>query len=73
MTDDKACDRNGCDNIYCNRYSKVYGYLCYQCFHELEATPDVSISNFMKSVAKVQSRDGLWEDYLDDVFKLGND
>ena len=30
-----ACNRKGCNNIMCDRLSSEYGYLCYDCFHEL--------------------------------------
>ena len=30
-----ACDRSGCPNIMCDRYSYDYGYLCRECFEEL--------------------------------------
>lgn len=33
----KACDRNGCENILCDRYSDLYGYICDECFDELVA------------------------------------
>lgn len=70
MSDDKDCSRQGCDNTYCNRYSPVYNYICYQCFEELESTPDVSIRNFMSTPARIYSRDGLWGEYVDSVFEM---
>jgi hypothetical protein len=30
-----ACDRRGCKNIMCDRYSYKYGYICHECFEEL--------------------------------------
>ena len=30
-----ACDRKGCENVMCDHYSDVYGYLCYSCLSEL--------------------------------------
>jgi len=29
------CDRNGCENIMCDRLSDRYGYICDECFEEL--------------------------------------
>jgi len=29
------CDRNGCDNVMCDRSSHEYGYICDECFEEL--------------------------------------
>ncbi len=30
-----ACDREGCENIMCDRLSDTFGYLCWECFDEL--------------------------------------
>jgi len=30
-----SCDRTGCTNIMCDRYSHTYGYICNDCFKEL--------------------------------------
>ena len=30
-----ACDRNGCDNVMCDRLSHEYGYICHECFKDL--------------------------------------
>lgn len=44
------CNRNGCENIMCDRLSHTHGYICFECFEELvslgiETHPD----DFMKS------------------------
>ncbi len=31
-----ACDRKGCENIMCERYSGEYRYICYDCFAEMQ-------------------------------------
>ncbi len=42
------CDRLGCENIMCDRYSPKYGYLCHECFDELVTLgADTNIGNFM--------------------------
>lgn len=41
-----ACNRFGCDNIMCDRYSYKYGYLCNECFNEL-VNSGVDIETFM--------------------------
>lgn len=44
------CDRNGCDNIMCDRLSHTYGYICYECFNELVGLgPETNIESFMES------------------------
>lgn len=40
------CDRNGCDNIMCSKYSNNYGYICDECFEEMKGS-DLSIETFM--------------------------
>ena len=34
----KECSRKGCENIMCDEYSEVTGYICYECKSELEAS-----------------------------------
>ena len=46
-----ACDRNGCENIMCDRLSPVYGYICGECFEELiKSGAETSTEEFMKSI-----------------------
>ena len=45
-----TCDRKGCDNVLCDRYSPEYGYICHECFEELCNTRDsISIRGFMNT------------------------
>ncbi len=45
------CDRNGCENIMCDRYSNTHGYICNECFKELvESGADTNIYKFMRSL-----------------------
>jgi len=41
------CDRGGCENIMCDRYSSLYGYLCDECFEELITSGTWNIEYFM--------------------------
>ena len=46
------CDRGNCENVCCDYYSDVYGYLCRGCFDELCSTVEpgyINIENFMVS------------------------
>jgi len=46
-----TCNRLGCNNVMCSRYSPTYGYLCNDCFEELvEYGLGVRIIDFMESV-----------------------
>ena len=43
-----ACNRYGCENIMCDRYSSEYGYICNDCFDELVSLgSDMNIDLFM--------------------------
>ncbi len=41
------CDRQGCENIMCDRQSGRYGYICWECFEEMVASGTVDIKGFM--------------------------
>lgn len=44
----KRCNRAGCSRVMCERYSPEYGYLCDECFNELEILfPYFTIRAFM--------------------------
>ena len=59
------CDRNGCENIMCNRYSHKYGYICYECFKELtEKYTGHSIKEFMES----EKDENSFDDYKKKAF-----
>jgi len=44
-----SCSKNGCENIMCDRYSEEMGYICYECFSELEELqklkPEINIDD----------------------------
>ena len=68
-----ACDRQGCENIMCNRYSPTYGYICNDCIEELAASGDMNIQIFMNT-PKNQEKE-LWHyfstlDTLYTIFQL---
>lgn len=44
----RSCNRLGCNNIMCSRYSYLYGYICNECFEELVLSRK-SIEEFMKT------------------------
>lgn len=44
----KICNRTGCRNIMCDRYSSTFGHICDECFAELiMAGPGTRIDDFM--------------------------
>jgi len=45
----------GCEEILCNRYSNVYGYICSKCFEELIGSGvEMDIRTFMNTKKKVR-------------------
>ena len=40
------CNRHGCNNILCNLYSDIYGYICGECFAEMKES-GLSVAEFM--------------------------
>ena len=47
----RACNRDGCDSISCDRCSLQHGYICWECFEELiKSGPKTRIIDFMKSL-----------------------
>jgi len=52
------CDRNGCDNIMCDRLSYEYGYICWECFNELVSLgPEANTEAFMNSPKKANRKE----------------
>lgn len=66
-----ACDRNGCGNIMCDRFSyELQMYICNECFEELvETGATTDIESFMNSSRKRQFNTGARERY-EAVFPL---
>jgi hypothetical protein len=62
------CDRRGCENIMCDRYSPKHGYLCNECFSEMVET-GLTISAFMVT-GKIEKDIGY--DYYAEEFKVGD-
>ena len=65
------CDRKGCENIMCDRYSLTHGYICYDCYEELinSDKPIVVFMNTRKTQFNNNSKTS-WEEYLESEFRL---
>jgi hypothetical protein len=67
-----ACDRKGCENIMCDRYSEVYGYICEECFEEF-AQSDASCGDivfFMHSrKTKLETHVEARRAFLNEIFR----
>ena len=68
-----TCDRNGCENVMCDRLSHKYGYICNECFEELLQSDIMDIQEFMdseKSHSTMPSH--IREEWLKGVFEIDN-
>ncbi len=63
------CDRRHCENIICDRYSPVYGYICSECYEEM-VQGRLDIDTFM---ATSKDKIGEREHNYDSAFKLDKD
>ena len=65
-----ACDRNRCENIMCDYYSPIYGYICNECFEELMEGKERSIEAFMESIKDGDKFDDTqgWVDFVNNIF-----
>ena len=53
-----ACDRKGCNNVMCERFSHEYGYICWECFNELVLSgPETNIGVFMNTTKKANRKE----------------
>jgi len=70
-----ACDRRGCANIMCDRYSHTYGYICNDCFEELVALGmGADIRCFMElEVGEIQTDSDLARECFDREFEYLRD
>lgn len=67
-----ACDRMGCTNIMCDRYSYEYGYLCNECFEELVDIGITNIEEFLDSEKSKENMDDVRRRshaYYNDIFR----
>jgi hypothetical protein len=65
-----ACDRNGCENIMCDRYSHEFGYICEECFKRLcSLGVSVGIREFMGAGCDYWGRDeAATRAYFESIF-----
>ena len=64
------CSRHSCENIMCDRYSHIYGYICNSCFEELVALgASIDIDEFMNT-SPDQSNTLADYNYFDTIFPL---
>ena len=68
-----ACSRNGCENIMCDYYAYLYGYICNECLEELKNGKERSIETFMNSLKCLECFDDSkgWQEFVDSVFTSG--
>ena len=61
------CNRNGCDNIMCDRHSYKFGYICNSCFEEL-VNKRIPIDQFMNSKKEDIDLNPYTEEYYNNIF-----
>lgn len=59
-----ACDRMGCENIMCDKYSNEFGYICHMCFSELVETHPTSHYDVMGFMGTPKQH-GFFNDMID--------
>lgn len=67
----RRCQRHGCENVMCDRYSATYGYICDYCFNELvDCGMQTDIDDFME----VEKPRSCWKQdhyaFFDQEFQL---
>lgn len=63
------CSRRGCENIMCDRYSREYGYICYDCFRELVRVNPSDIDAFMDTKPNFAEQENVLEKF-DKIFRV---
>lgn len=64
----KNCNRSGCENIGCSRYSNKFGYLCEECFTELTYSNCYKIVDFMNSAKWSKMSQEFRKEALEKIF-----
>jgi hypothetical protein len=60
------CSKVGCNNVMCDRYSYVYGYICRSCFVRLVGSK-VDIQTFMNTPKEEEEAFNYTKDRLSDI------
>ena len=63
------CERNGCENIMCDRLSHKYGYLCNECFIEL-CDSDLEIKDFLKTEKQPSLKKSIRKKLLEEEYRI---
>ena len=64
------CNRRGCENIMCDRYSHEHGYICNECFSEFVRATGTDSYDFMKSEKGHEVIEQDREEYCNNIFPL---
>jgi hypothetical protein len=59
------CGRGNCSHVLCDRYSRKYGYICWECFEELVAS-HLEVADFMNSEKSDAPEDS--REYYEKIF-----
>ncbi len=64
-----SCDRYNCDNVMCDRHSRRFGYICYECFSQL-LDSNLSIERFMETDKQLFNKSDSRRSELENEFIL---
>lgn len=69
------CDRNGCYEIMCRRYSHKFGYICGECFQEMVSWCQATHGTVGAFMSTIKSSDVFPTHYtreqLEEIFNDG--
>lgn len=66
----KQCSRANCENVMCDRYSSNYGYICEECFRELQVFSSINVQQFMHTPSTRHSTlHEVWIGAINEEFK----
>lgn len=63
----QQCDRKGCENICCTRYSERFGCICFECFEQLAAIGSLDVAGFMASDKEVRIDRDVFETLFPEI------
>jgi hypothetical protein len=65
-----TCNKGGCPNIMCDRYSHKYGYICNDCFEQLvRLGVGTDLDEYMGGDYKVMVDEDQSERYFSKIFE----
>jgi hypothetical protein len=71
-----SCSRSDCENIMCSKYSEIFGYICQECYTELQnrlkGSPELNLSD-IENWLNISKQNEDFRQSMIDVDKLFTD